>query len=398
MRVLFATSPWPTHYYMTVPTAWAFRAAGHEVLVASQPSITGLITRSGLPAAAVGPDIDLVAIRRRTLPHERAAHQAPPEPGADTEPVFDLWQEATMANLDPLVAAARAWRPDLVVCDPMCPTGLVAARVLGVPGIRHLWAPDFLGSAGTDEMIATLPGFAEPYRSYGLEIDGDPAARTIDPCPPSMEPPPAPTRRHVRFVPYNGPAGTAGPPLPRSRRPRICLTWGLSVTRIVGTGAFLLPRVIEAVSGLGVDIVVAIDSSQRSMLGAVPDGVTVLEQAPLHMLVPGCDVIVHQGGAGSTLTAAREGLRQLALTHLPDQANVAIPMARTGAGRHLHGDEATSAAIRAAVAELLDDQSYRRAADRLREEMRAQPTPSHVVAELADLAAPRRSQSCASTI
>ena len=388
MRVLFATSPWSTHYYMTVPTAWAFRADGHQVLVASQPSMAGLITRSGLPAVAAGPDIDLVAIRKGTLKFERKAGEGPPagtEADENANQVFDAWRTATTSNVDSLIELARAWQPDLVLCDPMCPGGLVAAHTIGVPGIRHLWAPDFLGSAAGDKVLGQLPGFYEPFERRGLRIDGDPAIRTIDPNPPSMEPPPSASRIHVQFIPYNG-SGTLAVPLPpRDGRPRICLTWGMSVTRIVGEAAFLLPQVIRAIVDLELDIVVAVDTTQRAMLGDVPENVRVLESAPLHMLLPSCDVIVHQGGAGSTLTAARYGVRQLAITHLPDQSNVATPMAATGVGIHLSGETADAPSIRTAVQNLLDDDVYRESAERLRAEILGQSTPSNVVRQLSDL-------------
>ncbi|MFI1913917.1 nucleotide disphospho-sugar-binding domain-containing protein [Nocardia sp. NPDC020380] len=389
MRVLFATSPWPTHYFMTVPTAWAFRAAGHEVIVVSQPSMAELIARSGMAAARVGPDIDLVAIRKRTLPFERKAGAPPPADGENdgADQVFDAWRAATTANVDPLVDFAKAWRPDIVLCDPMCPGGLVAAAVLGVPGIRHLWAPDFLGSAGAEQLLPQLPGFYEPFERRGVRVEGDPALRTVDPCPPSMEPPPSDRRIHVQFVPYNGTGVLSDRLPPRSGRPRICLTWGMSVTRIIGSAAFLLPQIISALSGLDAEIVVAVDATQRAMLGSVADNVRVHESAPLHMLLPTCDVIVHQGGAGSTLTAARYGVRQLAITHLPDQANVAMAFAGTGAGIHLSGEEITPADIRRAVHDLLADPGYRAGADRLRGEILAQPSPIDVAGQLCALTA-----------
>lgn len=385
---MLATSPWPTHYFMMVPTAWAFRAAGHDVLVASQPSMSALITRSGLPAAEVGPDVDLVAIRKRTLPFERKAHEPAPTPteaGDGADEVFGAWRDATTASLTAMVELAREWQPQLVLADPMCPAGLVAAHVVGAPAVRHLWAPDFLGSAEGDKVLSQIPGFYEPYERFGLTLAGDPAIRTVDPCPPSMEPPPSPNRRHVRFVPYNGPGRWRGTLPPVSPRPRVCLTWGVSVTRIVGETAFALPTVVRALAPLPVDIVVAIDASQRAMLGEVPDHVEVLESPPLHMLLPRCDLIVHQGGAGSTLTAARFGLRQVAITYLPDQANVAVAFSTTSAGIHLPGEAADEASIRAAVQALLDEPRFTEAAQRLREEIAAQPSPGRVAAELASL-------------
>ncbi|WP_328406317.1 DUF1205 domain-containing protein (plasmid) [Streptomyces sp. NBC_00390] len=389
MRVLVVTSPWPTHYFVMQPLAVALRAAGHDVLVAAQQSMSDLITRSGLPTVAVGGDVDLVEIRRRTLSEELQAREAPADPGMEGgSAVFDSWREATLSNLDAVVNLARAWRPDLVVADTMSPSGLVAAQLLGVPGIRHLWGWDLLGSVDGERVLAALPGFHEPYERYGLDIHGDPAIRTVDPCPPSMQPPASPAKMPMQYVPYNG-AGRVPDTLPRRQagdRPRICLTWGRSISRIMGERAFLLPRIVRAVNGLDADFVVAIDASERGGLGHLPSNVQVLDSPPLHLLLESCDAIVHQGGSGTVFNAIRYGLPQLALTHMADQDNISAAFARAGAGIHMPGDAADEDAIRASVMRLLDDRDMTEAADRLRAEMLAQPTPARVAAELVELA------------
>ncbi|MER5538941.1 nucleotide disphospho-sugar-binding domain-containing protein [Streptomyces mirabilis] len=390
MRVLVATSPWPTHYFVVQPLAAAFRAAGHEVLVVAQPSMADLVTRSGLPMAAVGSDIDLVEIRRKTLSQELKARQKPEDPARadDGGQVFDTWQRAALANLDPVMELARAWKPDLVLADTMCPPGLVAAQELGVPGIRHLWGWDFFGSAGSEKILAALPGFYDPYRTYGLDVQGDPALRTVDPCPPSLQPPASPARLQVRYVPYNGAGRAPGRELRRRDKstPRVCLTWGRSITRIMGKRAFLLPRVIRALDGLDIEIVVAADAASREQLGELPGNVRVLDSPPLHLVLGDCDAIVHQGGSGTVFNAIRAGLGQLAISHMADQDNISAALAESGAGIHLQGEQADEQAIRAAVIRLLEDPEIRTAADRLRAEMLSQPTPAHVAAELAELA------------
>ncbi|GAB3904599.1 hypothetical protein GCM10029964_098610 [Kibdelosporangium lantanae] len=50
MRVLFTTSAARPHLYPIVPLAWACRAAGHEVRVASGAKIADDIVHTGLPA------------------------------------------------------------------------------------------------------------------------------------------------------------------------------------------------------------------------------------------------------------------------------------------------------------------------------------------------------------
>lgn len=390
MRVLVATSPWPTHYFIVQPLAGAFRAAGHDVLVVAQPSMEDLVTRSGLPMAAIGTDIDMVEIRRKTLSQELKARQKPEDPDQadDGGQVFDQWQRAALANLDPMMDFARAWKPDLVLADTMCPPGLVAAQELGVPGIRHLWGWDFFGSAGSEQILSSLPGFYEPYRAYGLDVQGDPALRTVDPCPPSLQPPPSPARLQVQYVPYNGAGRTPGPELRRAGKgtPRICLTWGRSISRIIGERAFLLPRVIRALDGLDIEILVAIDASSREQLGDLPGNVRVLESPPLHLVLDDCDAIVHQGGSGTVFNAIRAGLGQLAISHMADQDNISAALADSGAGIHLSGEQADEQAIRAAVIRLLEDPEIHTAADRLRAEMLSQPTPAQVAARLAELA------------
>src|SRR5262249_30229195 len=58
MKALFPTWAWPSHFFPMVPLAWALRAAGHEVRVASGPELAGTIRASGLPAVSVGTPVD----------------------------------------------------------------------------------------------------------------------------------------------------------------------------------------------------------------------------------------------------------------------------------------------------------------------------------------------------
>ncbi|MFI1913919.1 nucleotide disphospho-sugar-binding domain-containing protein [Nocardia sp. NPDC020380] len=388
MRVLFGVSGWQSHYFTVAPLAWAFRVAGHEVLVTTQPSLTEVVRRSGIATAPAGPDVDLVAIRRQSLAFQAAeAHEG--ELGSGPAPeILELWRAATQSNLDGVVALARQWRPDLVVADPMCPAGLVAAQLLGVPGIRYQLAPDpIVGSAAGEAILPHLPGFYEPYERFGLHPEGDPALRTVDPCPPSLLPPPAANRVHMRYVPYNGP-GLAPSELPPcgNGRPRVCLTWGTTLARTFGNdfvGAQNL--LIDALAALDIELVVAVDEYQGAMIGDTAPNVHVVVGAPLHMLMADCAAILHQGGAGSVLTAATYGLRQLSVSFLPDQAHVARVLADTGAGIHLPGSDSGPAEIQAAVRALLDEPGYGAAAAVLRSEMAAQPGPHRIVGDLAEL-------------
>jgi UDP:flavonoid glycosyltransferase YjiC (YdhE family) len=389
MRVLLGVSGWQTHYFTMAPLAWAFRVAGHEVLVTSQPSLTDVIRRSGISTIATGPDVDLVGIRRRSLAIQRA-DGPPADPAAaqaDMAEISGMWREITQSNLQEVVDLARSWKPDLVVADPLCPAGLVAAHLLGVPGIRYQLAPDpVVGSRDGERMLGLLPGFYEPYERFGLTIDGDPARLTVDPCPPSMLPPPASNRVHMSYVPYNGPFRPPVDLPPPTGRPRICLTWGTTVARTFGAD-FVGPQnaLITSLLAMGAEVVVVVDEFQRPMLGDQPPGVHIVDSAPLHLIVPSCTAIVHQGGAGSVLTAARFGLAQLSVSYIPDQAHVAEVHAATGAGIHLVGEHTRTEDIQAAAERLITDPSYRDGAHRLQDEMLRQPSANEIVRRLADL-------------
>ena len=64
MRVMLASWGWPTHYFPLVATGWAFRLAGHDVRVATQPALVPTVAGTGLPAVAVGQDVDMREVLR----------------------------------------------------------------------------------------------------------------------------------------------------------------------------------------------------------------------------------------------------------------------------------------------------------------------------------------------
>ena len=94
---------------------------------------------------------------------------------------------------------------------------------------------------------------------------------------------------------------------------------------------------------------------------------------------------MHQGGAGTTLTALRHGLPQLILPQLVDQAANACRLLATGAGRTRAVSDLTASDLLTAGHALLDDPAYRAAAQRLQNEIADLPSPAGVVADLSAL-------------
>src|SRR4051812_46742316 len=142
MRMLFTTWAWPSHYLPMVPLAWAARAAGHEVRIASQPALADTIARSGLTGTLVGRDLDITERFRRdvfALIDRDWKAVTPADIQLMGERATAMFTDLAEAMVDDLVAFAQAWRPDVVVADPLTYAGPIAAAVLGVPAVRHLF-------------------------------------------------------------------------------------------------------------------------------------------------------------------------------------------------------------------------------------------------------------------
>jgi UDP:flavonoid glycosyltransferase YjiC (YdhE family) len=402
MRVLFTVWGWPSHYFPLVPLAWALRAAGHDVRVASQPGLLPAMRDSGLPATAVGRDLDVVArYRRETGRVDLSAVPATADEQryrsilAGTGTVkpsrrsrLSLFVELADAMVDDLLALARRWRPDLVVHDPLTYAGPLVAKLVGVPAVRNLFGPDITYFT---KVTGDAPGWTELLARHGIDEVDLVGRASVDPCPPSLQVAGAPTRRiHTRYVPYNGLAEVP-PWLPDSpTKQRICLTWGTSTDRLLGGAAFLPSEVLLGCTKLAderdAELVVAITAGQRHLLPELPAHVRVVESVPLDALMPTCTAVVHQGGPGNMLTALAHGLPQLNLTTLVDQAANAYQLAQAGAGKTLAVAGLAAADLVAAGHDLLDDPAYRVAAQRLRQEALGLPSPADAVAELCSLA------------
>lgn len=441
MRTLFTTWAWPSHYLPMVPLAWALRTAGHEVLMTSQPSLVPAMLSSGLPVTAVGRDLDFGEVHLSAVRELRAAAPAaktgqPPrrrgrvsdlllaaEPDprvrdriqalialrdaeTDAAPLYRIIRAGRAGNgaaalhrlifaeiadtmVEGLAELAETWKPDLIVYDPLTYAGPIVAAQLGIPAVRNMFGPDvtYFADAGASAGITPL---LDRLGVGSVKLLG---AATVDQCPPSMQFPDAmvPTRRiRHRYVPYSGMTEVPRWVNETPERPRICVTWGTSMVQLSGDEAFLPEAVFLGAAKLaedrGAELVLAIKADQRKLLPTpLPDHVRVAESVPLQALLPTCQALVHQGGAGTTLTALSHGLPQLVFTHIPDQAANAHTLVASGAGRTLHIGDLDPDTVLNQGHELLDDPIYTIAALRVQQEMREQPTPAEIIPQLRDI-------------
>jgi glycosyltransferase (activator-dependent family) len=411
MRILFATFSEKTHFIGMTPLAWALRAAGHEVRVASQPELAPTVAATGLPFVAVGsdhvlpqviawvgrmardmrPDFDMMRV---------AAPQGPSwedlRAGYRDVLVPLWWKVVNDPMLEDLVAFCRGWRPDLVVWEPITFSAAIAAEACGAAHVRFLWSLD-LFAAMREQYLRQLEQQPPQHRDDPLAAWlGDRAARhgvdfsetlvrgqaTLDYLPASLGVP-APTSTHrlpIRYVPYNGravvPHWLRTPP----QRPRVCLSVGSSTTEWFGGHTFSLAEVVRGLGELDVEVVATLPPEEEAAIGAVPDNVRLVGYAPLHVLAPTCDVMITHAGPGTLCSGLSHGVPQL-LVPGPrlDAPLLARLVEREGAGLVVRSGEAGADSVREATRRLLEDPSHAEAARRLSGEMAAMPSPAEAV-------------------
>lgn len=397
MRVLFTTWDWTGHLFPMVPLGWALRAAGHEVLVATDPAFAPTVVRAGLPALPVGPGFDSAQVmidrikQRGWQPKPPARHTA--DAGENTERTrrrsllgVRIAVESAAAQADDLVTFSREWRPDLVVHEPFGFAGPLVARLLDVPAVRHLWSIDV-----TSELASFESDFVgELGARFGLDDIGINGTMTLDPCPSRVQVADGMVRHPIRFTPYNGPAVMPSWLREGTGRPRICASWGNSLDQFGFGNLVLAPLVAEALADVDVEVVFAVSESQRATFGTLPDNVRHVGPVPLNLLLPGCAALVQQGGAGTTMTGLLNGLPQLVIAHMPHSVLHGHRIEESGTGRFLPGPDATAELIRDNVLALLSDPGYSAAAREAREDILARPTSGAVVRQLEELVSSRQ--------
>ncbi|MER5962898.1 nucleotide disphospho-sugar-binding domain-containing protein [Streptomyces sp. NPDC002057] len=420
MRILFAVAPLTAHLYPSVPLAWALQSAGHDVRVAGNTGLVGEITAAGLTAVGIGePDSPLAPITDEEL--DRFSEALGFEPGSD----FDrLWRatryylvaaykryhpdaEGRQGPADNLVEAARSWRPDVVVWDPACPVGAVAARECGAASVRMLWGPDYFGwirrtlagrkgdpvsaaGAESDPLAALL---APVFGRFGHDFSDDLLFGdvTVDPIPAQLPGPEGLRRIPMRWVPYTGagpvPEWLARPP----ERPRVCLSLGVTGRAVHDGRDERVAAVLEAVADLDVEVVATVNTAQLGPDPSVPDNVRIVDYLPLTQVMPTCSAVVHHGGFGTFFAAAAHRVPQLIVGEdLGSALNSTRYLESRGAGVTLHADGLSAAEVGKQLSRLLTEPSFREGAAAVHADLTAAPGPGELVPVLERLAARRR--------
>ncbi|NJP64830.1 activator-dependent family glycosyltransferase [Streptomyces spiramenti] len=439
MRVLFTVYGAKTHFYNMVPLAWALRAAGHEVCVASQPELVPAIARTGLPAVSVGEAAD--SEERTTTDSDAAVTNGTSwrdlNAGiTETRPEALTWdyvlgtftiacsihyEHATGGRtmLDDTVEFARSWQPDLVIWDALSFAGPVAARAAGAAHARMLFGVDYIGRmyGVYRRLLAEQPPerrddvlgdwTAGRLDRFGCTWEPELTAEqmtgqwTIDPTPPWMQTDLDLDVRPLRYLPYNGPTGVPDWVREKPQRPRVCLTLGMTAREVLGGDVFSVTDMIEAAAELDIELVATLDTRQLAEGGPLPPNVRAVDFVPLNELLPSCSAIIHHGGFGTLGNALAHGVPHLvAPGRYWDEVDFGRRLEERGAGllldyQQLSGDglrsELDGSSFQKKLSRLVEDPSFRQNAAAVRDEMHTTPSPHQMVPQLEELTAAHRS-------
>jgi UDP:flavonoid glycosyltransferase YjiC (YdhE family) len=386
VRILFASVGSHGHTYPLLPLAAAAREAGHDVLFATAEPFHPLLARLGFTPVAAGGDI------RSAFREHFAGSGGPPPDRSRMDPqeimrhaarVFgEIIPRRTVADLVPRITELR---PALVVHEAGDIGAGLAARLTGVPGVCHGFGRVSDGSAGpftgehTRALAAEL-GVELPVSAAGTPLPGL-GDCYLDIYPASLQGRTfLATAQRVALRPVAF-AEPDGEPPPMGGRRLIYLTMG---TAFGNPG--VMRAAIDGLTGLATvdaDVLVAAGPTvDPAGLGPLPPHVRVQRWVPQAAVLPRAALVVHHGGAGTTLGCLAAGVPQLVLPQGADQFQNAAAVVEGRAGVSLGPAELDAAAVADAAGRLLCDPDASAGTATLAAEIAAMPSPLEVAARL----------------
>lgn len=375
MRIAFTANPLPGHIVPMVPLMRAALAAGHRVAVITGADAADFVLTQGSPDIEVLPAGPPTLVAMADMQRELGTSPAT-APRPDTVAEYFAVRRVT-ATVDEAVAAARAWRPDVVISESLDHVGPYVAEALDVPFLRHSFGPERPEPVRAAMAAAT----ARLAAQRGVELP--PVAAWIDVYPDFLEA--AGTVRVGRRIPLrpaaHGAVGASDAPVsgprPTRTRPRVLVTMGT-----VFTDQALLDRAVASTEreGIAVDLVTTAVNGVHASTSSPASVVQVVNVPfrPLDQLLADVDAVVTVGGAGTVLGALAAGVPLVVMPLGADHSVNALRATAAGAAVTVDSPEAVGPAVR----RVLEDDGLRRSAQDVADRIRALPSVDSALAEV----------------
>ncbi|MEO3927603.1 glycosyltransferase [Micromonosporaceae bacterium B7E4] len=372
MRVVFTGAPLLGHLLPQMPTARAFHDQGHAVSLMVPESVAKVFAAEEFEILPAGADAS--ALQAEVLRRTGEDVLAGASLGAQLEAFGNARIDLSLAES---LAAARAWRPDLIVVDPGDVLGPLVAVLLDVPFATLTYGPE-----GSEEFrLALTENVAGQYQSRAAAPRQ--ARWVLDVCPPGLQidgwqvpdgwlP--------LRPEAHRAPRDQHTPALRTLvGRPRILVTFGT-----LFTDARRLNPILRVLAATGAALRVPVGLTASADDFDVDHTAVAFEPfVPMRDLLADIDLAVCHGGAGTVLGVLTAGLPMVVVPQGADQFLHAERAANAGAAIQLLPDDFTPEALVQAVDTLLSTPAYRSNARRIADQIAAMPSPEEVVTTLA---------------
>lgn len=362
-RYLFVVPPLVGHINPTLAVAEQLEERGHDVAwVGHEGALGSLLVAGSRTFRASDDTLDADLVRLRSAWQELKGVAA----------LQFFWQEFVVplgrAMVPGVDRAIAEFRPDVVICDQQAIAGPVAAMRAGLP-----WVTSATTSAELARSLRDLPKVEEWIRQLVAKFQRDagiagPADLRFSDllvlCFTTAELIGADMSFPDHYV-FTGPAMSHRPPsgyFPWDRldadRRRVLVSLG-SLNAVAGRRFFGVAS--EALGELVQLVMVAPDG----MVADAPAGSIVCDWVPQLDLLPHLDSVVSHAGHNTVVEALAHGLPQVVAPIRDDQPVVAQQVEAAGAAIRVRFARVRASEMRHAVSTVLDDPTYRCAAERI---------------------------------
>lgn len=384
MRVLICSTGLAGHFNPLMPFIDAARSRGDELLVVVPPSLLSVVKEIGVTHSLSEPPDP--ALSKELWKHAARVSHAQAARLLDGE----FFGRLTTAAMVPAVAAAcDSFKPDVILREPCAYAGAVVGVRRTIPHAQVA-----ISTAQTEwsviDLVAPILGDFE----FGME-EVLRSTHYISRFPSSLDPSPFPNTLRYREE-ENHEDVWRDAAWATTEMPLLYVTLG-SITGSLDTAAPTFRRALEAVEGLGVQVLLTTGHGfDRKLLGPLPEDVHVEPWVPQEHVFPHATAVLCHGGSGTTYGALAAGLPIVFVPMFADQRTNARLIAVAGAGvvadvgrksepgfRTIEVDDVPR--IRRAVIEVLSQGTFRDGAQRIATEIQGTGSAQDCLRELEHL-------------
>jgi UDP:flavonoid glycosyltransferase YjiC (YdhE family) len=370
VRILFTFIGGRGHLEPLIPIARAAEGAGHTVGVAGSGNLGDAIAAAGFLAF---PTSEPRTESREPEPLRKV------DPGKEDRDLRENFARlGARRHAAAILELAGRWEPDVVVRDEVDFGAAIAAERLRLPCVSVV----VLAAGGFPRKSLVAEPLHALRDAYGLPADPElvmlDGGLVLSPFPRRLRDPEAPLPPGaISFRP-----GAVTEPSPAAKRPTVYFTLGT-----VFTPHDLSATVLDGLSRLPVDVIATVGADgDPAAFGPRTKHMRIERYIPQGEVLPTCDLVISHGGSGSIMGALAHGLPSILMPLGADQPYNARRCVALGVAREVEPATVTPEQIRVAVAGMLADERYRRAAERIREEINALPGADQMVPLLERLA------------